>query len=291
MASWLLVAADKDRALKDAGSAGAGVIVVDLARAASEERKQHSRLAARDFLLSHREQVVATRKFGRWVRIGPVVGLEWRRDLEAAIEGSPDGFMLAECVGADQVKELAAALYELEGRHGIRSGSVRIVPELGGSPASALRLHHFADEFHPRVSALAWDPAALARSMNARRMRGPGGLWTDALAHVRAQVLLTAHARGLEAIEAPFRNLRDPDGMTRAASAAAADGFTGMLAIAEAQIEDINRAFLPSQEQIAEARELVGVFALNPNAQSIAFRGRYVGQAELARARRLLGED
>ncbi|QZD92059.1 CoA ester lyase [Qipengyuania xiapuensis] len=290
MGSWLLVPADKEKALAQAASAGADVVVLDLARASSEDRKQHTRLAARDFLMSHREQVVAARKFSRWVRIGPIVGMEWRQDLDAAIEGGPEGFVLAECVGPEQVKELAAALYELEGRLGIPNGSTKIIPEVGGSPTSALQLRSFAEELHPRVSGLAWDPALLARSMGARRMRGPGGLWTDALAHVRALVLLTAHARNLEVIEAPFRNLREPEGMTRAAAAAAADGFTGMLAIDPSQVDDINKAFEPSQEQIAEARELVGVFALNPNAHSIAFRGRYVGQAELSKARALLGE-
>lgn len=291
MRSWLLVPADKEKALGQAASAGADVVVLDLARAASADRKQHTRLAARDFLMSHREQVLSARKFARWVRVGPIVGTEWRDDLAAAIEGAPEGVLLAECPGTEQVKELAALLYELEGKRGITSGSTKIIPEVGGTPASALQLRHFADELHSRVSGIAWDPAALARSMGARRMRGPGGMWTDALAHVRAQVLLAAHARQLMPIEAPFRNLRDPDGMTRAAQAAAADGFAGMMAINDAQIDDINKAFEPSQEQIAEARELVGVFALNPTAQSIPFRGRYVGQAELGAAKALLGES
>ena len=289
MRSWLLVPADKEKALSQAASAGADVVVLDLARASPEDRKQHTRLAARDFLLSHREQVVAARKFTRWVRVGPILGMEWRQDLAAALEGGPEGVMLAECPGPEQVKELAAALYEIESRLGVPHETTRIVPEVGCCPSSALRLRYFAEELHSRVSGLAWDPAALARSMGARRMRGPGGMWTDALAHVRAQVLLTAHAQNLQAIEAPFRNLRDPEGMTRASQAAAADGFTGMIAVSDTQVDDINKAFRPSVEQIAEARELVGVFALNPNAQNIPFRGRYVGQAELAKAEALLG--
>lgn len=290
MRSWLLAPADKEKALTQASTAGAHVVVVDLARAAPEERKQQTRLAARDFLMSHREQLVAARKFARWVRVGPMVGMEWRQDLAAALEGAPEGIVLAECHGPEQVKELAAALYELEGRVGLKTGSTRIVPEVGGSAASALRLSQFADELHARVSGLLWDSASLARSLGARRMRGPGGLWTDALAHVRAQVLLAAHAQGLDALEAPFRNLREPEGMKRAAEAAAADGFTGMLAISDTQVADINMAFRPSQEEVAEAREIVGLFALNPDAERIAFRGRYVGQAELAKAKALTGE-
>lgn len=290
MRSWLLVPADKEKAMAEAATAGAHVVVLDLARAASEERKQHTRLAARDFLMSHREQLVAARKFARWVRVGPIVGMEWRQDLAAALEGAPDGVVLAECSGPEQVKELAAALYEIEGRVGVKTGSTRIVPEVGGSAAASLQLRSFTEELHPRVSGLLWDSAGLARSIGARRMRGPGGLWTDALAHVRAQVLLMAHAQGLGALEAPFRNLREPEGMQRAAQAAAADGFTGMVAISDMQVADINTAFRPTQEDVAEAREIVGVFALNPHADRIAFRGRYIGQAELAKAKVLTGE-
>lgn len=288
--SWILVPADKENALAQAGSAGADAVVIDLARAANEDKKQQSRFAAREWLLSHREQVVAARRFTRWARIGPTSSPHWREDLDAAIEGAPDGFFLAECNSTDDIQQFASVLYEVEGQYGIRSGTTRIVPELGASPTAALHLKPFAEELHPRISGLAWDAAGLARSLGARRMRGPGGLWSDPLAFVRAQVLLAAHARGIEAIEAPYRDARDAEGSRRAYDAARADGFSGMLAIHPAQVEGINAAFSPTQDEIAEARELVGVFSLNPGAENLPYRGRYVGQAELATAKRLAGE-
>lgn len=286
--SWILVPADKDNALALAGSAGADAVVIDLARAAQEERKEKTRMAAREWLFSHREQVVAARRFARWVRIGPISSRHWREDLDAAMEGAPDGFFLAECSSADDIQQFASVLYEVEGRHSVRSGATRIVPELGTSPAAALHLAPFAEELHPRISGLAWDAAGLARSLGARRMRGPGGLWSDPLALVRAQVVLAAHARGIDAIEAPYRDTHDVEGGRRAFEAARADGFSGMLAIHPSQVEGINAAFAPTQDEIAEARELVGVFSLNPSAESLPFRGRYVGHAELAAAKRLI---
>ena len=291
MRSWLLVPADKDKALQDAALSGADVVVLDMARAASEEAKLHTRLATRNWLMSHREQVTASRKMARWVRVGPMASPQWRSDLEAALEGAPDGVLLAECTNVEEVKNLAAALYEIEGRIGLRANTTRIVPELGSNPVAALALRAFAEELHPRVSGLAWDSAALARSLGARRMRGPGGLWTDPLAMVRAQVLLAAHAQGLDVLEAPFRDRRDDEGAARAYSAARADGFTGMLAIHPSQVEGINAAFAPTSEEIAEAREIVGLFALAHEGSQVAFRGRFIGAKELAKAKVLLGED
>lgn len=291
MRSWIMVPADKEKALGQVAGSGADVVVVDLARAASNEAKQHTRLAARDWLSSHREQVVSARRFARWARIGPISSPQWRDDLAAAMEGAPDGIVLAECAGTDEVQQFAAGLYESENRIGVRSGSTKIIPELGGNPAAALHLKPFAEELHPRIVGLGWDAAALARSMGAQRMRGPGGLWSDALAYVRGQVLLAAHAQGLQVIEAPFRDTRDAEGAQRAALAARADGFTGMMAVHPSQVEAINSAFAPSQDEIAEARELIGMFSLNPGAETLPFRGRHVGYKELSRAKALLGED
>lgn len=289
MRSWLYVPADKEKALKEAALSGADVVVLDMARAAKDEAKLHTRLVARDWLMSHRQQVTHSRHFARWVRIGPMSSPYWRGDLEAVLEGAPDGIMLAECTDTEELKNLAAALYELESRAGIRANTTRIVPELGSNPVAALHLRPFAEELHPRVIGLTWDSAALARSLGARRMRGPGGLWTDPLAMVRAQVLLAAHAQGLQVLEAPFRDRRDEEGAIRSYNAARADGFTGMLAIHPSQIEGINAAFAPTSEEVAEAREVVGLFALNPNAEKVVFRGRHVGKRELAQAQLLAG--
>ena len=288
MRSWLLVPADKDKALQDAALSGADVVVLDMARAASDEAKLHTRLATRNWLMSHREQVTASRKMARWVRVGPMASPQWRSDLEAALEGAPDGVLLAECTNVEEVKNLAAALYEIEGRIGLRANTTRIVPELGSNPVAALALRAFAEELHPRVSGLAWDSTALARSLGARRMRGPGGLWTDPLAMVRSQVLLAAHAQGLQVIEAPYRDRRDEEGAQRAFLAARADGFTGMQAIHPSQIDGIKKAFAPTSEELAEAREMTGLFELNPGAEMVAFRGRQIGQKQLAQARALL---
>ena len=291
MRSWIVVPADKDKALGQVAGSGADVVVLDLARAASEADKQHTRLAARDWLVSHREQVVAARRFGRWVRIGPISSPHWREDLDAAMEGAPEGIVLAECAGTEEIQQFAAVLYECESRAGLRSGTTKIIPELGSNPVAAMHLKPFGEELHVRIVGLGWDAAGLARSLGARRMRGPGGLWTDALAYVRAQVLLAAHARGLMAIEAGFRDTRDADGAARAAQAARADGFTGMIAVHPSQVQAINTAFAPTGDELAEAREILGLFALNPGTEALPLRGRRVTQSDLARAKAILGQD
>ena len=108
------------------------------------------------------------------------------------------------------------------------------------------------------------------RLVGARRLRGPGGRWGDALAQVRAQILLIAHARGIGAIEHPFRDIRDSEAGARIADAARADGFTGMFAIHPGQVEGINAAFAPLESEISDAHKIVSAFATNPGAISLS---------------------
>ncbi|WP_417320439.1 HpcH/HpaI aldolase/citrate lyase family protein [Erythrobacter aureus] len=291
MRSWILVPTDKSEALGSIAGSGADAIVLDLARSGAPTRKARARIEAANWLRSHREQVLATRRFQRWARIGGMDTADWRADLDAAMEGSPHGIVLSRCRGADDIRQLASVLYEIEDRSGLAANITRIMPELGSTPASALAIGRLADELHPRVCALTWDAVGLAHSFGARRLRGPAGRWSDGFAHVRAQILLVAHARGIGAIEHPFRDARDDEVCTRIAEAARADGFTGMFAIHPSQLPGINAAFAPLESEMSEALKIVSAFSTNPGATMLTVGDRRVDRSDLERARRLLGED
>jgi citrate lyase subunit beta/citryl-CoA lyase len=61
-----------------------------------------------------------------------------------------------------------------------------------------------------------------------------------------------------------------------------------MMAIHPAQIEVINAAFTPTEEEIAEAQEIVDLFAANPGVGTIGWKGGMLDRPFLARAQRLL---
>lgn len=291
MRSWILIPADNKKALGAAAGAGADAVVVDLARPLPLAQQVAARTDASTWLRSHREQVIAQRRFERWVRIPGLESPHWRDDLDAAMAGSPHGIVLSHCRGAEDIRQLASVLYEIEDRLGLAANITRIIPLLGSSPSCALALPRLADELHPRVAALSWDAVSLAYAIGARRLRGPAGRWSDPLAQVRGQVVLIAHARGIGAIEYPFRDTRDTDAANRIAEAARADGFTGMFAIHPAQIAGINAAFAPIESELSEARRIVAAFATNPGSSLVTVGERRVGQADLHRAQRLLDED
>ena len=80
--------------------------------------------------------------------------------------------------------------------------------------------------------------------------RHPDGSYPAAVVFARAQVLVAAGALGVPAIDTPYPDHSDPEGLRREAAAAEADGFAGKILIHPAQIDIVNAAFTPSPERV-----------------------------------------
>jgi citrate lyase subunit beta / citryl-CoA lyase len=284
--SWLFVPGDSQAKLDKAAELGADAIIVDLEDAVAPPAKPVARMQARRWLEKHSRQPGGP---ARWLRINALDTPLWREDLSAVMPGKPDGIMVPKAAGPEQLQVLAAELYEIEQRVGVTPGSTRIVPLVSETPAAALRIASYLDVPQPRLAGLTWGAEDLSAAIGAGRKRDSRGYWTDAFRYVRAQVLLTAHARDVMAIDTLHADFRDAAGLERIAADSYADGFTGMLAIHPAQVAVINSAFTPGDEEIAHARAIVNAFSANPTAGALELDGKMIDQPHLEQARRLLG--
>jgi citrate lyase beta subunit len=113
----------------------------------------------------------------------------------------------------------------------------------------------------------------------------PGHRWNFAL----SRVIMAAKAHDLLAIDAPYGNFKDPQGLQRAASMSCALGCDGKWAIHPDQIETINRVFSPSPEEIARAKKILDGWAVarKQGLGAAAVDGRMIDQATVRLARRL----
>ncbi|MET8534282.1 CoA ester lyase [Streptomyces sp. NPDC005065] len=84
----------------------------------------------------------------------------------------------------------------------------------------------------------------------------PGDIWH----YARSRVVVAARAAGIDAIDAPFPNYRDPDAYHAAAEQAAAMGYVGKWAIHPGQVGLANEVFAPTLDEIAHARKLVATY-------------------------------
>ena len=79
------------------------------------------------------------------------------------------------------------------------------------------------------------------------------GSWEYAL----ARISVAAHAYGLQAVDGPYADLRDLDGLRGSASLALAHGFDGKWVVHPDQIEPVNEVFTPTAEQVERAQRIL----------------------------------
>lgn len=287
--SWLFVPGDSEKKLGKAVATGADVLILDLEDSVAAENKGAARAMAGSWLAAHRQQVTDGKRQGRWVRINALDSNQWREDLIAVLPGAPDGIMLPKSAGPESVQQLSAEIYELEGRSGLAPNAVKILPLVSETAGAALTIGQYASATMPRLAGLTWGAEDLSAAIGATRKRDTEGRWTDTFRYARTQTLLAAHARGVIAIDTLHADFADGKGLKRAAEEARADGFAGMLAIHPAQVEIINAAFTPSEEEQAEAREIVAAFKANPGVGALQIDGKMIDMPHYKLALRVLG--
>jgi citrate lyase beta subunit len=113
----------------------------------------------------------------------------------------------------------------------------------------------------------------------------PGHRWHFAISNM----VMHAKAHGLLAIDAPYGNFKDADGLRRSAVMACALGCDGKWAIHPSQIDIINEVFTPSADEIALAAKVIeaNAKAKLEGKGAIAVEGRMVDQATVRLAAKL----
>ena len=278
--SFLFVPADSERKLEKAAGVPADALILDLEDAVTASERPKARALAADFL-EGRANV--------WVRINPMGSEAAGQDLDAVMPGAPAGIVLPKPPSADAAVKLASLLDRLEDQHGIPHGSTRILPLCTEHPRALFTLDSYIGST-TRLAGLSWGAEDLSAAVGARANRDTDGRWLPTFEMARSLCLVAAAAAHVPAFDTVFTDFRDADGLAGYAGNARRDGFAGMLAIHPAQVEIINAAFTPTPAEIEEAREIVRLFAENPEAGALALDGRMIDRPHLAQAERLLSQ-
>lgn len=279
--SWLFAPGDSERKMAKALGSEADRIILDLEDAVALEAKPLARDLVRAFLEAHRDDAARL-----WVRINPLNGEEALRDLAAVMPGRPGGIMVPKVSGRTDIERLDRYLEALEVANGIAPGET---PVLALVTETAQGMFHCGDYLGaPRLVGMTWGAEDLADALGASANTRPDGAYGFTYQMARSFCLLGAAAAGVTPIETICADFRDLDALASRAQAVRREGFRGMLAIHPAQVPVINAAFSPSADDIAEAREIVDLFAANPGKGTLAWRGGMVDRPWLARAQRTL---
>lgn len=82
----------------------------------------------------------------------------------------------------------------------------------------------------------------------------------ETMIYARSRVVHAAASQGLDAIDVPFLDLEDPEGMRTEAEKVRDLGFSGKGSVHPKQIAALNAVFTPSDEKIARARRIIAEF-------------------------------
>ncbi|MFT5393426.1 MAG: (S)-citramalyl-CoA lyase [Gammaproteobacteria bacterium] len=222
---------------------GADIVCVELEDGIAPKDKAQ----ARDSGLALFATAQADDGVERIVRINCVrtdIGLA---DVQAvlATDTPPPGIMMPKVVSPDEVVWLDDLLSERG--HDTR---LHVIIETNAGLEAAYEIAHSS----PRIDALFFGGVDMAAELRCKNAWEP-------LLYARSRIVHAAASAGVDAIDVPYLDLNDMDGMAREARLADELGFSGKGSIHPKQVAVLNEIFAPDAATIAHAERILAAFA------------------------------
>lgn len=283
--SFLFIPGDSEKKMGKVDETPADAFIFDLEDAVAPARKPIAREMVPAFI---KDRPNGARKSQMWVRVNPLDTPWTLEDLASVVPAAPDGIMLPKVNGPEDVAQVSHYLSALETQAGLPVGAIKILPVATETAIAPFRLGDYAAARLDRLYGITWGAEDLSSAIGASSNLDPAGGWALTYRMVRSLTLLGAHAAGVEAVDTLFVDFRDPEGLRASCRAARGEGFSGRIAIHPAQVEIINEAFSPSEEEVAFARRVVDLFAANPDSGTLGLDGKMLDIPHLKQARKTL---
>lgn len=274
----LSVPGNRQNMIEKAGNLPTDVLVLDLEDSVPAAEKANARAMVRDAITG--PVLKGQRVFARINSIGS--GL-MEEDLEAVITPGIDGINIPKPNSADDIKKVEAIVERLEKERGIEKGHIKLTPWV--ETAKGLINAFEIASASPRIVGIIF--GAEDFTLDTGMQRTEGG---EELLFPRTMVVVAAKAADVIAIDTPYNNFRDDEGLIREATLARKLGFEGKYIIHPNQIEPVNQAFRPTFEEVEQARRTVEAFeaAEAQGFASTSVDGKMIDIPQANRARKLL---
>ncbi|UWQ78655.1 L-malyl-CoA/beta-methylmalyl-CoA lyase [Leisingera sp. S132] len=232
------------------------------------------------------------------VRINGLDTPYWYRDVVDILEQAGDRLdqiMIPKVGCAEDVYAVDALVTAIERAKGrTKPVSFEVIIE------SAAGIAHVEDiaKSSPRLQAMSLGAADFAASMG-MQTTGIGGTqenyymiregqkhWSDPWHWAQAAIVAACRTHGILPVDGPFGDFSDEDGYVAQAKRSATLGMVGKWAIHPSQIALANQVFTPSDEAVAEAREILAAMeeAKASGAGATVYKGRLVDIASIKQA-------
>src|SRR4051794_2053713 len=217
-----------------------------------------------------RKNIVAALNDGGWgaktrvVRVNDLTTPWTYRDVIEVVEGAGanlDCIMLPKVQDAGQIRWLDLTLTQIEKTIGLPVGRLGIEAQIENA-AGLVNVDAIAAA-SPRLETVIFGPADFMASINMKSLV-VGALHPDypgdPFHYILMQILMAARARGVQAIDGPFLQVRDVEAFREVAKRSAMLGFDGKWVLHPGQIDAANEIYAPSQEDYDHAELILDAY-------------------------------
>lgn len=261
--TYLYVPGDVPERFDKALASGTDAVVLDLEDAVTAANKDHARATVAEWVASCDPGDVQI-----WVRVNP--GPLQEDDICAVLHPNLTGIWLPKVSSAREIEQADALL-------GASGGVVSPLIETAAGVFAALEIARA-----PRVKFLQIGEVDLAADL------GVDGS-AESLSFVRAQVVAASVAAGIDPPPAAVsRNFRDAEAFEADTRTLAGLGFVGRACIHPAQLEPVRTVFVPSEDRVQEAEELLADLEHATSGVAVDSKGFLIDEAVARTARRVV---
>jgi citrate lyase subunit beta/citryl-CoA lyase len=276
--SLIFVPGIRENMIEKARGFAADVIVLDLEDSVPPAEKEQARQIVRraiPFLASLGHTV--------HVRVNPVDSGLARDDLAAVVCPELSGIGLPKAESAQDVRDIDVLIREQELEHGVKPGALALIPAIE-SARGVLRCEEICHA-STRLAAITLGADDYTADLGVHRTRE--GRELD---YARQVMVVCARVAGIVALDTPFADFRDEEGLLRESQWVRSLGLKGKYLIHPSQIEPVNTVFRPTEEEVAYARRVVAAFEeeVARGHAAVQVDGRMVDTPVAKRARALI---
>lgn len=252
--SWLISTVENEHFLEKGKQSDADALILELE--AGTVDKTTARMRLEDAVKSLRE----TDKY-LVARINPIETEAGHKDLEYAVRARPDAIMLTKVATAEEVRHADEMITQLERTNGLPVGHIELalMIELARAIFTAVDMPAVSS----RVKALCFGGGDYTTDIHTRMSLGTGAPVMPGLEILvpRSLVVAAARANDISPIDVPHLNVLDDKNFRLHAYESRALGFDGIIALHPRQIPLTHEAFMPTLQEIADAKDVVARYA------------------------------
>jgi len=223
-------------------SSGADMVCIDLEDAIIPAHKDISRVST----VKAFENISIPSGVETLIRINDVNSKDGKEDIKAILNSSntASGLMLPKIQSVDEVIDLENKI-----KLSNKVLNMHIIIETNKALENAWNIAHSS----PLIKSLLFGGVDMSADL------GCNGDWMSLL-YARSRVVHAAAGAGIDAIDVPFLDLEDMQGMQDEAQKSKNLGFSGKGSIHPKQIALLNNVFTPSEEEVEYANKVIKAF-------------------------------